>query len=105
MGNDSKFYPITPKERAQARIQMASTRLDAAKERYKKAYKKQRRLYKSFHGEGKTKITRYNFESKKKEYLTALCESDSALQDVIEAKEYLFKTYLKFGDMTQQKGI
>lgn len=95
----SELLYLTPKERARIKMQIANTRLDEAKERYKKAHKKQRRLYKNFHGEGKTKITKYNFESKKKEYLTALCESDTALQEVVAAKEYLFQTYIRFGNM------
>lgn len=95
----SDLLYLTPKERARIKMQIANTRLDEAKERYKKAHKKQRRLYKNFHGEGKTKITKYNFESNKREYLTALCESDAALQEVVAAKEYLFQTYIQFGNM------
>lgn len=95
----SDLLYLTPKERARIKMQIANTRLDEAKERYKKAHKKQRRLYKNFHGEGKTKITKYNFESNKREYLTALCESDAALQEVVAAKEYLFQTYIRFGNM------
>lgn len=95
----SDLLYLTPKERARIKMQIANTRLDEAKERYKKAYKKQRRLYKNFHGEGKTKITKYNFESNKREYLTALCESDAALQEVVAAKEYLFQTYIRFGNV------
>lgn len=95
----SDLLYLTPKERARIKMQIANTRLDEAKERYKKAHKKQRRLYKNFHGEGKTKITKYNFESNKREYLTALCESDAARQEVVAAKEYLFQTYIRFGNM------
>ena len=65
----------------------------------KEGDKKPEKLYKNVHGEGKTKITKYNLESKKKEYLTALCESDAALQEVVAAKEYLFQTYIRFGNM------
>ena len=95
----SELLYLTPKERARAKMQMANTRLDEAKQKYRKAHKKQRRLYRNFHGEGKAKITKYNFESKKKEYLTALCESDAALQEVLAAKEYLFQAYIRFGNM------